>query len=610
MTAIPNVPMTEVPAASGYDPVIDAYPDIRNITVVDRVAPNVANQQPKQLRKRDETLRGKLNHCVEAVDAIGGKTPAGAPYTTDGYPIYYDRFGGGRAYANLVMGDGASANFKVTNLADPTVARDAVNKQFMEAAILAGGGSTSQSITGAGFIVDNAGRATVYLTSDGGYTGDATTPIVAGTVTGQFLWLRMAGVNNITVQNAGNCRLRGDWKGTVLYYPWLLVQWDGTYWYEVDRGWGGDTSGVTDEIGENAFLASPNGSAMGKWGVAVGYNAFARKQQALALGASDVDEIDGVGIDGDVASGATGSVAVKCSVAGTLCFGAFAQTVQGTSNFVAGGGHTIAPATYSTVIGYDSYVYGDYGINFGRSNILYDDYQTAIGYDNVVSASATFTSVVGNSNLINSSGTLSVVLGNSNTVSEANVRVLGDDNTIFAGSDGTVVTGDQHEVGGVNTENGFVMGKKAVLNTFMGQHVMAHAANTSGSAGDHQYIRKVLAASQLASTPLGVLLFYTEPGCAYVVEVQLVGRSVGASGTAYTRMRIDTFGVGDTDLSASYSGAITAVTNQLNVNIGNALSGAVTYSEVGQNVQLNIAAHSAAVPVEWTITVKATRVMS
>jgi len=73
MASLPHNSITLVPqesAAPGAE-----YPALDRITVVDRVGPGAANRQPNSLEDRDNTIRERLNYCVENSNHIATGGP-------------------------------------------------------------------------------------------------------------------------------------------------------------------------------------------------------------------------------------------------------------------------------------------------------------------------------------------------------------------------------------------------------------------------------------------------------------------------------------------------------------------------------------------------------
>lgn len=219
---IPNPNVTLIPSEGTSSPT-DEFPSLASITFRDRVGGLAANRQPNELRQRDLTLRDRVNKLVSNMNVLSTGVGGGLAFvprdgsaplaghldfanvylpinlpncTADGHAarkLYVDtviaalqnQINAINAGSASLLRDGTLAmlgalnfgNFQGINLANPTTALHAVNKQFMEAAIaaaLAGIGVAVTTInSGSGSFVIPAGAATWlgYLDAAGGGGG-------------------------------------------------------------------------------------------------------------------------------------------------------------------------------------------------------------------------------------------------------------------------------------------------------------------------------------------------------------------------------------------------------------------------------------------------------
>ena len=125
MSALPNVPISPIPAATSDDlsNANNSFPLLRPIAINEPVDPPTANQQPRANERRTDTLRAKLNAAIQTINALRA--------------VFLQRDGaaaGSVMTGDLAMFDPAtSSRFRVRNVADGVDAHDAVTLQQLTA---------------------------------------------------------------------------------------------------------------------------------------------------------------------------------------------------------------------------------------------------------------------------------------------------------------------------------------------------------------------------------------------------------------------------------------------------------------------------------------------
>lgn len=122
MATVLNVPISTVPAEGTTDETTEEFPSLEAITTSNLVGPLAANKQPNQLRKRDLTLRDRINLAVGSINDIG---QGGSGSTVKFLP----RDGTNAMTAALDMGTN-----QINSVVDPTAAQDAATKAYVDAA--------------------------------------------------------------------------------------------------------------------------------------------------------------------------------------------------------------------------------------------------------------------------------------------------------------------------------------------------------------------------------------------------------------------------------------------------------------------------------------------
>ena len=133
---------------------------------------------------------------------------------------------------------------------------------------------------GSGFIIQHNGRAVTRVYTNAYRISDSTTPIAAGIKVGQILLIVLDGTSGtgVKIRDLGNCKLRGDWYGDT-NESWLKVVWDGTYWIEVGRGFGSNTTS-----GKQAFSRGANNTVAGQYASTLGDTNTASGESSVAIG--------------------------------------------------------------------------------------------------------------------------------------------------------------------------------------------------------------------------------------------------------------------------------------------------------------------------------------
>lgn len=158
-----------------------------------------------------------------------------------------------------------------------------IDRPIIDARSLAA--AATQTVS-AGFVATHDQKSVLLLTGDAAdRTSDGTTPIQVGVTNGQVLTIVAVATNTngITIQDAGNCVLNGNWyvfDGTPLGSS-LTVVWDsGTAkWYEVNRQIGGNVAS-----GLASHAEGRTSTASGNYTHAEGYSNIASAQSSHAEG--------------------------------------------------------------------------------------------------------------------------------------------------------------------------------------------------------------------------------------------------------------------------------------------------------------------------------------
>jgi len=143
--AIPNVPLSVIPAVGGFDPDTFAFPGLRPIKIFDSVGPSAANRQPEALEKRDDTIKDATNLAIGTLNYVVGRDAIGVAIYGDSGPDYMPRD------ASYAWGSASPMNMaaaKIEALAPGTAGTDAVNKDQLDAAVPTAGNFLLRDGTG------------------------------------------------------------------------------------------------------------------------------------------------------------------------------------------------------------------------------------------------------------------------------------------------------------------------------------------------------------------------------------------------------------------------------------------------------------------------------